>query len=375
MKGERLENKDSRSRGFKVSGESKDLNPQILETSPQDPSENPSERVITSKLKDEDLGFEINLRPVTFEEFVGQDRIKDNLSVFIQATKQRNEPLDHVLFCGPPGLGKTTLAHIIAKELGVNIKATSGPVLERPGDLAAILTNLQNHDILFIDEIHRLGRVVEEILYPAMEDFQLDIIIGQGPSARSLKLSLPKFTLIGATTRTGLLTSPLRDRFGVINRLDFYGSKDIERIIKRSSKILGIEVTSDGAIEIAKRSRGTPRVANRLLRRVRDFAQVKGDGIIDIEITMKALERLEIDEKGFDEIDRRLLLTIIEKFEGGPVGLETLSASISEEKDTIEEVYEPYLIQEGFLERTSRGRMATRIAYEHFGMQKKAGLF
>lgn len=375
MKGERLENKDSRSRGFKVSGESKDLNPQILETSPQDPSENPSERVITSKLKDEDLGFEINLRPATFEEFVGQDRIKDNLSVFIQATKQRNEPLDHVLFCGPPGLGKTTLAHIIAKELGVNIKATSGPVLERPGDLAAILTNLQNHDILFIDEIHRLGRVVEEILYPAMEDFQLDIIIGQGPSARSLKLSLPKFTLIGATTRTGLLTSPLRDRFGVINRLDFYGSKDIERIIKRSSKILGIEVTSDGAIEIAKRSRGTPRVANRLLRRVRDFAQVKGDGIIDIEITMKALERLEIDEKGFDEIDRRLLLTIIEKFEGGPVGLETLSASISEEKDTIEEVYEPYLIQEGFLERTSRGRMATRIAYEHFGMQKKAGLF
>ncbi len=375
MKGERLENKDSRSRGFKVSGESKDLNPQILETSPRDPSENPSERVITSKLKDEDFGFEINLRPATFEEFVGQDRIKDNLSVFIQATKQRNEPLDHVLFCGPPGLGKTTLAHIIAKELGVNIKATSGPVLERPGDLAAILTNLQNHDILFIDEIHRLGRVVEEILYPAMEDFQLDIIIGQGPSARSLKLSLPKFTLIGATTRTGLLTSPLRDRFGVINRLDFYGSKDIERIIKRSSKILGIEVTSDGAIEIAKRSRGTPRVANRLLRRVRDFAQVKGDGIIDIEITMKALERLEIDEKGFDEIDRRLLLTIIEKFEGGPVGLETLSASISEEKDTIEEVYEPYLIQEGFLERTSRGRMATRIAYEHFGMQKKAGLF
>jgi Holliday junction DNA helicase RuvB len=375
MKGERLENKDLKGRVLKVPGESKDLNPQILETSPQDPSENPSERVITSKLKDEDFGFEINLRPATFEEFVGQDRIKDNLSVFIQATKQRNEPLDHVLFCGPPGLGKTTLAHIIAKELGVNIKATSGPVLERPGDLAAILTNLQNHDILFIDEIHRLGRVVEEILYPAMEDFQLDIIIGQGPSARSLKLSLPKFTLIGATTRTGLLTSPLRDRFGVINRLDFYGSKDIERIIKRSSKILGIEVTSDGAIEIAKRSRGTPRVANRLLRRVRDFAQVKGDGIIDIEITMKALERLEIDEKGFDEIDRRLLLTIIEKFEGGPVGLETLSASISEEKDTIEEVYEPYLIQEGFLERTSRGRMATRIAYEHFGMQKKAGLF
>lgn len=375
MKGEWLENKDLKGQVLKVTGESKNPDPKILEISPQDPSENPSERVITSKLKDEDLGFEINLRPDTFEEFVGQDRIKDNLRVFIQATKQRNEPLDHVLFCGPPGLGKTTLAHIIAKELGVNIKATSGPVLERPGDLAAILTNLQNHDILFIDEIHRLGRVVEEILYPAMEDFQLDIIIGQGPSARSLKLNLPRFTLIGATTRTGLLTSPLRDRFGVINRLDFYGSKDIERIIKRSSMILGIEVTGDGAIEIAKRSRGTPRVANRLLRRLRDFAQVKGDGIIDIEIAMKALERLEIDEKGFDEIDRRLLLTIIEKFEGGPVGLETLSASISEEKDTIEEVYEPYLIQEGFLERTSRGRMATRLAYEHFGMQKKAGLF
>jgi Holliday junction DNA helicase RuvB len=347
----------------------KSLTPRTRESS------NPTERLIAPELKDEDLGFELSLRPSTFEDFVGQDRIKENLRVFIHATKQRNEPLDHVLFCGPPGLGKTTLAHIIARELGVNIRATSGPVLERPGDLAAILTNLQDHDVLFIDEIHRLGRVVEEILYPAMEDYQLDIIIGQGPSARSLKLNLPKFTLIGATTRTGLLTSPLRDRFGVINRLDFYRPEDIEKIIKRSSKILEVEITGEGANEISKRSRGTPRVANRLLRRVRDFAQVKGDGIINLEVAKAALERLEIDERGFDEIDRRILLTIIEKFEGGPVGLETLSASISEEKDTIEEVYEPYLIQEGFLERTSRGRMATKIAYEHFGIKKGEGLF
>jgi len=334
-----------------------------------------TKRIISSELNQEDLGFELSLRPSRFEDFIGQQRIKENLRVFIDATKQRNEPLDHVLFCGPPGLGKTTLAHIIAKELDVNIKATSGPVLERPGDLAAILTNLKDHDILFIDEIHRLGRVVEEILYPAMEDYQLDIIIGQGPSARSLKLNLPKFTLIGATTRTGLLTSPLRDRFGVINRLDFYRTEDIEKIIKRSSKILGVEITDEGTNEIAKRSRGTPRIANRLLRRVRDFAQVKADGIIDLDVAKGALERLEIDERGFDEIDRRLLLTIIEKFDGGPVGLETLSASISEEKDTIEEVYEPYLIQEGFLERTPRGRMATRIAYEHFGIKKGEGLF
>lgn len=334
-----------------------------------------NERLIASELIGEDLGFDLTLRPSTFEDFVGQDRIKENLKVFIEATKQRNEPLDHVLFCGPPGLGKTTLAHIIANELRVNIKATSGPVLERPGDIAAILTNLHDHDILFIDEIHRLGRVVEEILYPAMEDYQLDIIIGQGPSARTLKLNLPKFTLIGATTRTGLLTSPLRDRFGVINRLDFYRPEDIEKIIRRSAKILAVEITNEGAREIAKRSRGTPRVANRLLRRVRDFAQVKGDGTVDIEMAKEALEKLEIDEKGFDEMDRRLLLTIIKKFEGGPVGLETLSASISEEKDTIEDVYEPYLIQEGFLERTPRGRIATRSAYEHFGIQKRGGLF
>lgn len=368
MKDEK-ENKGSRVQGVKGSDENKRSNPRIHEAS------NPSKRLIASELKDDDLGFELNLRPSTFEDFVGQERIKENLRIFIQAAKKRNEPLDHVLFCGPPGLGKTTLANIIARELGVNIKTTSGPVLERAGDLAAILTNLENHDVLFIDEIHRLGRVVEEILYPAMEDYQLDIIIGQGPSARSLKLNLPKFTLIGATTRTGLLTSPLRDRFGVINRLDFYRPEDIERIIKRSSRILEIEITDEGANEISKRSRGTPRVANRLLRRVRDFAQVKGDGKIDIEMAKKSLERLEIDERGFDEIDRRLLLTIMEKFEGGPVGLETLSASISEERDTIEEVYEPYLIQEGFLERTSRGRMATKLAYEHFGIQKKGGLF
>lgn len=386
MKSEGSKKKDSRDQGVKGSEElgidecgfqnkkSQIRNPksEITETLKDS---NPSGRLITPEPKDEDLGFELSLRPSTFEDFVGQDRIKENLKVFIQATKQRNEPLDHVLFCGPPGLGKTTLAHIIARELGVNIKATSGPVLERPGDLAAILTNLLDHDILFIDEIHRLGRVVEEILYPAMEDYQLDIIIGQGPGARSLKLNIPKFTLIGATTRTGLLTSPLRDRFGVINRLDFYGPGDIEKIIRRSSKILGIEVMNEGSNEIAKRSRGTPRVANRLLRRVRDFAQVKANGIIDLEVAKNALERLEIDERGFDEIDRRILLTIIEKFEGGPVGLDTLSASISEEKDTIEEVYEPYLIQEGFLERTSRGRMATRLAYEHFGIQKKGGLF
>lgn len=369
--------KDSRGKGFRrLDSTSKGSGVNKNSDAPSESkSLNPSTRVIAPVLKDEDLGFEISLRPSTFEDFVGQGRIKENLKVFIQATKQRNEPLDHVLFCGPPGLGKTTLAHIIARELGVNIKATSGPVLERPGDLAAILTNLQNHDILFIDEIHRLGRVVEEILYPAMEDYQLDIIIGQGPGARSLKLNLPKFTLIGATTRTGLLTSPLRDRFGVINRLDFYITEDIENIIRRSSRILGIEITDEGAKEIAKRSRGTPRVANRLLRRVRDFAQVKADGIINLEVAKSALERLEIDGKGFDEIDRRILLTIIEKFEGGPVGLETLSASISEEKDTIEEVYEPYLIQEGYLERTSRGRMATRIAYEHFGKKKREGLF
>jgi Holliday junction DNA helicase RuvB len=333
------------------------------------------ERSIAPEADAEDLNFELSVRPRSFEEFVGQDKIKGNLKIFIQATKQRGESLDHVLFCGPPGLGKTTLAHIIASELGADIKVTSGPVLERPGDLAAILTNLSDKGILFIDEIHRLPRIAEEILYPAMEDYQLDIIIGQGPSARSLKLNLPRFTLIGATTRTGLLTSPLRDRFGIINRLDFYRPEDIEKILLRSAKILNTEINNAAASEIAGRSRGTPRIANRLLRRVRDFAQVKGNGAIEMDISRNALGAMEVDEMGFDEMDRKLLLTIIKKYSGGPVGLETLASSIREEKDTIEDVYEPYLLQEGFIERTARGRIATKLAYEHFGIQKAEGLF
>jgi Holliday junction DNA helicase RuvB len=333
------------------------------------------QRHIAPEVISDDLSFELSVRPRTFEEFVGQEKIKGNLKIFIQAAKQRNEALDHVLFCGPPGLGKTTLAHIIALELGADIKVTSGPVLERPGDLAAILTNLGEKDILFIDEIHRLPRVAEEILYPAMEDYQLDIIIGQGPSARSLKLNLPRFTLIGATTRTGLLTSPLRDRFGIINRLDFYTSGDLEKILLRSARILNSEINDDAAAEIAGRSRGTPRIANRLLRRTRDFAQVKGTGMIELEITKGALHAMDVDNMGFDEMDRKLLLAIIEKYNGGPVGLETLAASIREEKDTIEDVYEPFLLQEGFLERTPRGRIATKRAYAHFGMKKGDELF
>jgi Holliday junction DNA helicase RuvB len=333
-------------------------------------------RAISPEVKDEDLNFELNVRPRSFDEFVGQDKMKENLKVFIQAARQRDEALDHVLFCGPPGLGKTTLSHIIASELGSDIKVTSGPVLERPGDLAAILTNLGEKDILFIDEIHRLPRMAEEILYPAMEDYQLDIIIGQGPSARSLKLSLPRFTLVGATTRTGLLTSPLRDRFGIINRLDFYTPENLEQIIIRSSKILQTEITEEAAFEIAGRSRGTPRIANRLLRRTRDFAQVRGDGMIEIDITRKALSAMEVDKMGFDDMDRKLLMTIINKYNGGPVGLETLASSIREEKDTIEDVYEPYLLQEGFIERTPRGRVATSLAYAHFGIKKTdEGLF
>ncbi|MBI5050644.1 MAG: Holliday junction branch migration DNA helicase RuvB [Nitrospirae bacterium] len=333
------------------------------------------ERPVSPEIKEDDLSFEMTVRPRSFEEFVGQDKIKENLKIFIQAARQRKEPLDHVLFCGPPGLGKTTLAHIIATELGVGIKVTSGPVLERPGDLAAILTNLGDIDILFIDEIHRLPRVSEEILYPAMEDYQLDIIIGQGPSARSIKLNLPKFTLVGATTRTGLLTSPLRDRFGIINRLDYYVPADLEKILLRSAEILNVEIKEDAASEIAGRSRGTPRIANRLLRRVRDFAQVKGSGVVEIEITMQALTALEVDARGFDEMDRRLLIAIMEKFNGGPVGVETLAASVREEKETIEDVYEPFLLQEGFIERTTRGRIATRLAYEHFGRALPKGLF
>jgi len=331
------------------------------------------ERTVSPQPIGDDIRFEQSIRPRKFDDFIGQDKIKENLRIFIEAARKRGEALDHVLFCGPPGLGKTTLAHIIASEIGSDIKVTSGPVLERPGDLAAILTNLCDRDILFIDEIHRLPRVAEEILYPAMEDYQLDIIIGQGPSARSIKLNLPRFTLIGATTRTGLLTSPLRERFGIINRLDFYTPEDLKEILIRSSRILGCEITDEAAKEIARRSRGTPRVANRLLRRIRDFAEVKGKGIIEIEITKQALEAMDVDHKGFDEMDRKLLLTIIEKYNGGPVGLDTLASSIREEKDTIEDVYEPYLLQEGFIERTPRGRMATHLAYEHFGLKKSGG--
>jgi Holliday junction DNA helicase RuvB len=333
------------------------------------------ERSITPEANADDLNFEQSVRPRSFEEFVGQEKIKGNLKVYIQAAKQREESLDHVLFCGPPGLGKTTLAHIIAAEMQADIKVTSGPVLERPGDLAAILTNIGEKNILFIDEIHRLPRIAEEILYPAMEDYALDIIIGQGPSARSLKLNLPKFTLIGATTRTGLLTSPLRDRFGIISRLDFYRPRDLEKILLRSAGILNTEIKEQAAAEIASRSRGTPRIANRLLRRTRDFAQVRGSGIIEPDITGNALSAMDVDKMGFDEMDRKLLLTIIEKYSGGPVGLETLASSIREEKDTIEDVYEPYLLQEGFLERTARGRIATRLAYEHFGISKADGLY
>jgi len=317
-----------------------------------------------------DFQLDRSLRPTRFSDFVGQDRIKENLQVFIDAAKGRGEALDHVLFCGPPGLGKTTLANIIARELGVNIKSTSGPVLERAGDLAAILTNLQQGDVLFIDEIHRLNRVVEEVLYPAMEDFQLDIIIGQGPGARCIKLDLPYFTLVGATTRTGLLTSPLRDRFGVIDRLSFYTPDELRIVVERSASLLQVTIEREAAVIIAGRSRGTPRIANRLLRRVRDFAQVQGDGIVTMTVVKNAMQRLEVDERGFDQMDRRLLLTIIDKFDGGPVGLETLAAALNEEKDTLEDVYEPFLIQEGFLDRTPRGRQATRLAYEYFGKQR-----
>jgi Holliday junction DNA helicase RuvB len=331
-----------------------------------------TERIIEPEQNDDDVQLDRSLRPVRFEDFVGQDRIKENLRVFIEAAKGRGEALDHVLFCGPPGLGKTTLANIIAHELGVNIKSTSGPVLERAGDLAAILTNLQHRDVLFIDEIHRLNRVVEEILYPAMEDFQLDLIIGQGPGARSIKLDLPNFTLVGATTRTGLLTSPLRDRFGVIDRLAFYSPDELRTIVQRSADLMRTKIDFAAASEIARRSRGTPRIVNRLLRRVRDFAQVEGDGGITKALVESSMSRLEVDEKGFDHMDRRLLLTIIDKFDGGPVGLETLAAALSEEKDTLEDVYEPFLIQEGFLDRTPRGRQATRLAYEYFG-RKRSG--
>jgi len=325
------------------------------------------ERILTTQLNEEEKTYEASLRPMSLTEYIGQTKLKENLTIYIQAARNRGDVLDHVIFYGPPGLGKTTLAHIIARELGVNIKATSGPALEHPGDLAAILSNLSERDVFFIDEIHRLHPAVEEILYPAMEDFQLDLVIGQGPSARSVKLTLPRFTLIGATTRAGLLTSPLRERFGVINRLDFYRLQELEEIVNRSARILGIEVDAAGAKEIARRARGTPRIANRLLKRVRDFAQVKADGRVTLDVASEALGRMEIDEQGFDFMDRKLLLTIIEKFAGGPVGVETLAAAVSEEKDTIEDVYEPFLIQGGYIDRTPRGRQATPLAYQHFG--------
>ena len=324
-------------------------------------------RLIAAQITEEEGSFEASLRPKVLSEYIGQSKVKENLKVFISAARKRGESLDHVLFYGPPGLGKTTLAHIIANEMGVNIKSTSGPVIEKPGDLAAVLTNLDSGDVLFIDEIHRLAPVVEEILYPAMEDYQLDIMIGQGPSARTIKLDIPRFTLVGATTRAGLLSSPLRDRFGVMSRLEFYSTEQLAMILSRSAKILEVDIDSEGAAEIARRSRGTPRIANRLLRRVRDFAQVDGDGSITRTNADTALGRLEIDKLGFDLMDRLLLETIIDKFGGGPVGLDTLSASIGEEKDTIEDVIEPFLLQQGFLNRTPRGRIATNQAYTHLG--------
>jgi Holliday junction DNA helicase RuvB len=325
------------------------------------------DRLITAETTGEEGSYDLSLRPKNLTEYIGQNKIKANLKVFIGAARGRGESLDHVLFYGPPGLGKTTLAHIIAAEMGVSIKSTSGPVIEKPGDLAAVLTNLEPGDVLFIDEIHRLSPVVEEILYPAMEDYQLDIMIGQGPSARTIKLDIPRFTLVGATTRAGLLSSPLRDRFGVLTRLEFYTHEELATITTRSAGILGVSIDAAGAGEIARRSRGTPRIANRLLRRVRDFAEIDGDGSITLGMANQALVRLEVDQLGFDQMDRLLLETIIDKFAGGPVGLDTLAAAIGEEKDTIEDVIEPFLLQQGFINRTPRGRVATHQAYTHLG--------
>jgi len=327
------------------------------------------ERIVTTVATREDEAIDRAIRPRTLVDYVGQPAVKAQLEIFVSAARQRAEALDHVLIFGPPGLGKTTLAHIIANELGVTMKQTSGPVLERPGDLAAILTNLSPRDVLFVDEIHRLSPIVEEVLYPAMEDYQLDIMIGEGPGARSIKLSLPPFTLVGATTRAGLLTSPLRDRFGIVQRLEFYGVEDLERIVTRSAGILDVPIDVGGSGRIAQRSRGTPRIANRLLRRVRDFAQVKADGRINDAVASAALDLLEVDPQGFDALDRKFLLTIIDKFDGGPVGIESIAAAIGEERGTLEDVIEPFLIQQGFIMRTGRGRVATRTAYQHFGLR------
>ncbi|NOT26838.1 MAG: Holliday junction branch migration DNA helicase RuvB [Acidobacteria bacterium] len=327
-----------------------------------------TDRMVAGGRVEEDAQYEAGLRPRSLNEYIGQDRVRDNLEVSIAAARGRSEALDHVLLYGPPGLGKTTLAYVIGNEMGVPVRATAGPVIEKPGDLAAMLTNLQQHEVLFIDEIHRLPPAIEEILYPAMEDYELDIVIGQGPSARSVKVPLQRFTLIGATTRAGLLTSPLRARFGIVHRMDFYALQDMEEIVRRSARILGVSMDHAAGREVAMRSRGTPRIANRLLRRVRDYAQVRADGRITVDVAHAAMKLLEVDDQGFDEIDRKLLRTIIEKFSGGPVGVNSLAAAISEERDAIEDIYEPYLIQAGFLDRTPRGRIATARAYEYLGV-------
>jgi Holliday junction DNA helicase RuvB len=327
-----------------------------------------SDRVITGGRSDDDVQYEAGLRPRLLDEYIGQDNVRDNLQVSIAAARGRREALDHVLVYGPPGLGKTTLAYVIGNELGVSVRATAGPVIERPGDLAGMLTTLQQHEVLFIDEIHRLPPAIEEILYPAMEDYELDIVVGQGPGAHSVKVQLEKFTLIGATTRAGLLTSPLRARFGIVHRLDFYNDGDIGEIVRRSARILGVSIDDAASAELARRSRGTPRIANRLLRRVRDYAQVRADGAITVDVARAALKLLEVDDQGFDEVDRKLLRTIIDKFGGGPVGVNSIAAAINEERDAIEDMYEPFLIQHGFLDRTPRGRVATARAYEYFGL-------
>lgn len=336
-----------------------------------------NDRIIAAGATREDEVSEASVRPKRLHEYLGQQPVRDQMQIYIEAAKGRGEALDHVLIFGPPGLGKTTLSHVIANELGVNLRSTSGPVIERAGDLAALLTNLQPHDVLFIDEIHRLSPVVEEVLYPAMEDFQIDIMIGEGPAARSIKLDLPPFTLIGATTRAGLLTAPLRDRFGIVQRLEFYAPEELTRIVRRAAQILGIDCAAEGASEIARRSRGTPRIANRLLRRVRDYAQVRGGGHIDRDAAQAAMQMLKVDPEGFDELDRRMLRLIVEQFDGGPVGIESLAAALSEERGTLEDVIEPYLIQQGYLLRTARGRMASLKAYRHLGLQptKKPDLF